>query len=297
MPDAVAGIDRRVAADEQRRQERADQMHAIGGGVGRGIAPGELADLRSGEALEGARTGALAPAPRRRRRPLRSPRTRRACSSPSRSARSAATAAARSAAASGRAGSSVAEAAARRRRSDRRCHAAAPSRRWRRAGRRSRPLADELAPASWSSASAHISGDDVRQRPGRRRAARRAACRSAAASRRRPATARAPRDARPPDDFEDDGAQALRAGVEPEVERRRARASSGWPRAADRRRADRVARRAAGATRARGDRRPRAFSCVAPSREYGLELAAARRESRPAAPGSRRARQTRAPCP
>ena len=33
----VAGIDRRVAADQQRRQKRADQMNAIGGGVAAGI--------------------------------------------------------------------------------------------------------------------------------------------------------------------------------------------------------------------------------------------------------------------
>ena len=54
---SIARIDRRVFAREQRRQPRADEVDAVGRCVPVGIFPRELADLRTGEALEGARSG------------------------------------------------------------------------------------------------------------------------------------------------------------------------------------------------------------------------------------------------
>ena len=54
---AVARVDRHVRAGEQRREPRADEMDAIGRGVGGGLVLGKLPDLRPGEALERARAG------------------------------------------------------------------------------------------------------------------------------------------------------------------------------------------------------------------------------------------------
>jgi hypothetical protein len=50
----VAGVERSVPARKHRGEERAHEMDTVGGGVGRRRGGGELADLRRGEALEGA---------------------------------------------------------------------------------------------------------------------------------------------------------------------------------------------------------------------------------------------------
>ena len=57
---AVARIERRVSAGEQRRHERAHQVNAAGRVVRGGIGLEELADLRPREPLERARAGVLA---------------------------------------------------------------------------------------------------------------------------------------------------------------------------------------------------------------------------------------------
>ena len=130
----VARVERRVASDQQRRHERADEMNALGGGVAAGIVRRELADLRSGEALERARAGARGQRRGAADSARQSPRTGRWCSSPSRSARRDATGAARPAARAA-VPDRVAPARWRRRRSDRRCRAAARTRKSRRDGR------------------------------------------------------------------------------------------------------------------------------------------------------------------
>ena len=53
-PGAVARIDRSVASGEQRGQERADEVNPIGRGIRGRLVRRELADLRTGESLESA---------------------------------------------------------------------------------------------------------------------------------------------------------------------------------------------------------------------------------------------------
>jgi hypothetical protein len=57
---AVAGVERRVPANQQRRGERADEVHAVGRRIAAGVLLEELADLRPGKSLERARAGVLA---------------------------------------------------------------------------------------------------------------------------------------------------------------------------------------------------------------------------------------------
>ena len=242
-----------MPADEHRGEKRAHEMHAIGGGVGGGLARGELADLRAGEAREGARPGAL----RQHRRAADGRLDRGALGGVLESIQIGAIGRDRSGTicgGSGRDGSSA------------RARGLAPSLRYTlpcccaepeigREPRRSRPLA-AIAASSWSRASTHITGEDVGD--GRVGAGQHAVPGAVMGKRlvegerpssttrwRRAGRLRAPRRS---------GSVCCSRG------RGRARglspAPSGRPRAADRRRADRGARRAAGATPARGGRRP-----------------------------------------
>ena len=71
----IARLEWRMRAGQQRRHERADQVHALGVRVGVGLRHGERANLRTGEALEGPRTGET----RQRRGAAHGRRDGRAC--------------------------------------------------------------------------------------------------------------------------------------------------------------------------------------------------------------------------